>query len=331
MAKARVYVARQLPAEAIRRIKSSCDAAVWERQGPSTRRVLLQRVKGIEGLLCTISEKVDAELLDAAAPDLRVVSNLGVGFDNIDVPELTRRGIPLGNTPGVLTETTADLAFGLIIAASRRLVEGDRRVRAGKWRFWDITGFLGEDVHDATIGIIGMGKIGTAVARRAKGFGMRVLYHDLVRRRDVEAELGAVFSSLEGLLSEADFVTIHADLNQGTLHLIDAERIRLMKRNSILVNTARGTIVDNMALFKALKARRIRGAALDVTDPEPLPRDHPLLGLDNVLVTPHIGSASVATRSKMAELAVNNLLAGLEGKRLPHCVNPEVYVRNRLS
>jgi len=331
LAKARVYVARQLPAEAIRRIKSSCDAAVWERQGPSTRRVLLQRVKGIEGLLCTISEKVDAELLDAAAPDLRVVSNLGVGFDNIDVPELTRRGIPLGNTPGVLTETTADLAFGLIIAASRRLVEGDRRVRAGKWRFWDITGFLGEDVHDATIGIIGMGKIGTAVARRAKGFGMRVLYHDLVRRRDVEAELGAVFSSLEGLLSEADFVTIHADLNQGTLHLIDAERIRLMKRNSILVNTARGTIVDNMALFKALKARRIRGAALDVTDPEPLPRDHPLLGLDNVLVTPHIGSASVATRSKMAELAVNNLLAGLEGKRLPNCVNPEVYVRNRLA
>lgn len=260
-----------------------------------------------------------------AAPRLKVVSNMAVGFDNVNVPEATKRGIPVGNTPGVLTETTADLAFGLMLASARRLVEGDKEVRAGRWKFWDPLGLLGEDVHDATLGIIGMGKIGAAVARRAKGFGMRILYFDVVRRGDLEHELGAKFASLDELLSGSDFVTIHTDLNPGTHHLIDSKRIRLMKRNCILVNAARGPIVDTTALYRALRDKRIKGAALDVTEPEPLPSDHPLLTLDNVLVTPHIGSASWKTRTRMAEVAADNLLAGLTGKQLPFCVNPQVY------
>jgi glyoxylate reductase len=252
-----------------------------------------------------------------------------VGYDNIDIAAATRRGIPVGNTPGVLTETTADLAFGLLMAASRRIVEGDRRVRAGKWKYWDFAGFLGEDVHGATLGIVGMGKIVTAVALRAKGFGMKIIYHDVVRREDLEGELGIEYAPLDELLADSDFVTIHTDLNQGTLHLMNAERIGLMKKTAILVNTSRGTIVDNMALYRALNKGTIRGAALDVTDPEPIPKNHPLLSLENVVVTPHIGSASTATRARMMELAVDNLLAGLKGDRLPHCVNPEVYGRNR--
>lgn len=265
----------------------------------------------------------------SASPRLKVISNMAVGFDNVDVREATRRGIPVGYTPGVLTETTADLAFGLMIASARRVVEGDKAVRAGNWKFWDPLGFLGEDIHDATLGIIGMGKIGTAVARRAKGFGIRILYNDPIRRRDAENELGVEYASLERLLSESDFVTIHTDLNPKTHHLINSKRLELMKKNSILVNTARGPIVNTRALFRALRDNRIRGAALDVTEPEPLPRTNPLLTLNNVVVTPHIASASRATRTKMALLAADNLLAGLEGRRLPHCANPEVYTGNR--
>jgi len=262
-----------------------------------------------------------------AAPNLRVISNMAVGFDNVDVAEATRRGIPVGNTPGILTETTADLAFGLMLTSARRIVEGDKEVHAGRWKFWDPLGFLGEDVHGATLGIVGMGKIGAAVARRARGFGMKVLYCDVVRRHELERELGAEFVSLEELLSMVDFVTIHVDLNPRTYHLIDSRKIRLMKKNCILVNTARGPIVDNVALYASLKKKRIRGAALDVTEPEPLPPNHPLLALDNVLVTPHIASASWTTRNKMAQVAADNLLAGLAGKRLPYCINPEVYAR----
>jgi glyoxylate reductase len=319
-------VAREISPQTVKRIKSFSAAKTWNERRPPPREIMLESVHDIEGLLCSLSEKVDAELMDAA-PKLKVVSNMAVGFDNVNVPEATKRGIPVGNTPGVLTETTADLAFGLMLASARRLVEGDKEVRAGRWKFWDPLGLLGEDVHGATLGIIGMGKIGVAVARRARGFGMRILYFDVVRREDLEHELGAEFTSLDELLSGSDFVTIHTDLNPRTHHLIDSKKIRLMKRNCILVNAARGPIVDTMALYRALRDRRIKGAALDVTEPEPLPPSHPLLTLDNVLITPHIGSASWMTRTRMAEVAADNLLAGLTGKRLPFCVNPEVYGR----
>jgi glyoxylate reductase len=328
LTRAKVYITKRLPAEGLKRVRSSCRVKMWGDEVGSPRRVLLREVREAEGLFCSIRESVDEELLNAASR-LKVVSNLGVGYDNIDVAAATRRGIPVGNTPGVLTDTTADLAFGLLMAASRRIVEGDRRVRAGKWKYWDFAGFLGEDVHGATLGIVGMGKIGTAVALRAKGFGMKIIYHDVVRREDLEGELGIEYAPLDELLADSDFVTIHTDLNQGTLHLMNAERIGLMKKTAILVNTSRGTIVDNMALYRALNKGTIRGAALDVTDPEPIPKNHPLLSLENVVVTPHIGSASTATRARMMELAVDNLLAGLKGDRLPHCVNPEVYGRNR--
>lgn len=325
--KPKVYVAREIPLVAVRRIKLSCDAKAWHERKPPSRKILLESVREVDGLLCSLSEKVDSELMDTA-PRLKVVSNMAVGFDNVDVPEATRRHIPVGNTPGVLTETTADLAFGLMIAAARHVVEGDREVRAGNWKFWDPLGFLGEDVHGATLGIIGLGKIGAAVARRAKGFGMRILYFDVVRRSDVETEVGAEFASLQKLLTESDFVTIHTDLNPKTYHLLNSKTLRLMKKNSILVNTARGPIVDSSALYRALRDNRVRGAALDVTEPEPLPPTHPLLTLDNVVVTPHIASGSMATRTMMAQLAADNLLAGLSGKRLPYCVNPEVYGQN---
>ena len=320
----KVFVAREISPQVVKRIKSFSAARTWNQRNPPPREMLLESVHDVEGLLCSLSEKVDTELMDAA-PKLKVVSNMAVGFDNVNIPEATKRGIPVGNTPGVLTETTADLAFGLMLASARRLVEGDKEVHAGRWKFWDPLGLLGEDVYGATLGIIGMGKIGAAVARRAKGFGMRILYFDVVRRGDLEHELGAKFASLDELLSGSDYVTIHTDLNPGTYHLIDSKRIRLMKRNCILVNAARGPIVDTTALYRALRDKRIKGAALDVTEPEPLPSDHPLLTLDNVLVTPHIGSASWKTRTRMAEVAADNLLAGLTGKRLPFCVNPQVY------
>ena len=319
-----VFVAREIPEEAVQEVQRHCRVRAWRKREPPSRDALLDGVSGADGLLCSLSERVDREIFDAA-PGLKVVSNMAVGYDNVDVAEATRRRIPVGNTPGVLTETTADLAFGIMLACARHIVDGDLTVRSGKWRFWDPLGFLGEDVHGATLGIIGFGKIGVAMARRAKGFGMEILYYDLVRRRDIETELDVKFASLDRLLSRSDFVTIHTDLNPKTHHLIDTKRLGLMKKNCIVVNTARGPIVDSSALYRALKEGRIGGAALDVTEPEPLPADHPLLSLENVLVTPHIASGSRATRTKMAMLAADNLLSGLRGHRLPYCVNPEVY------
>ena len=285
--------------------------------------MLLREVAPVDALLSLLTDKVDGPMMDAA-PKLRVISNMAVGFDNVDVREATKRGIMVCNTPRVLTETTADFAFALLLAAPRRVVEGDRVVRAGKWKTWGPMILLGQDLHHATLGIIGLGRIGDEVAKRAKGFDMRIIYYDTTRRPDMEKKLGVEFRELENLLAESDFVTVHCSLVRETRHLIGDEQFKIMKKTTILVNTARGQIVDPKALYSALRDRQIAYAALDVTEPEPLPMNDPLLTLDNIVITPHIASASVATRMKMAMMAVDNLLAGIKGERPPYIVNPEV-------
>jgi len=324
----KVFVARRIPHDGLRIVTGETDATVWPDELPPPRDELLRSVAGCDGVLTLLTDRVDDEFLDAAGPQLKVVSNYAVGFDNVDVPACTARGIPVGNTPGVLTETTADLAFALMMAAARRLPEGDRYVRAGKWKTWGPLLLLGPDVHGATIGIVGFGRIGQAVARRAGGFGMTILYHDVQRAEaSVETEHGATFLPLEDLLAQADFVSLHVNLTDETRGLINAEKLGWMKSTAVLVNTSRGPVINPADLAIALRDGQIFAAALDVTDPEPIPADDPLLSLDNCLVVPHIASASRATRGKMAEMAAANLLAGLRGERLPTPVNPEVYDR----
>ncbi|MBN1246279.1 MAG: D-glycerate dehydrogenase [Anaerolineae bacterium] len=303
-------------------VLKACRAEVWEGELPVPRDELMAQVSDVAGLYCLLTERIDAALLDAA-PNLKVVSNYAVGYNNIDVAACTARGIPVGNTPGVLTDTTADFAFALLMAAARRVSEGARYVLDGKWKTWGPKLLLGVDVAGATLGIVGFGRIGQAVARRAQGFDMRVLYSDPYAV-DVDPDL-AHGVDLDTLLRESDFVSVHVLLTDETHHLIDTVALEKMKPHAILINTARGPVVDPDALYQALVTRRIAAAALDVTEPEPLPADHRLLELDNCLITPHIASASIATRNKMAIIAAENLLAGLEGRRLPHCVNPEVY------
>jgi glyoxylate reductase len=324
----RVFVARLIPEEGLGPIREAAEADVWTGDEPPSRAELLYRVEGVDGLLALLTDHVDDELLDRAGAQLKVVSNYAVGFDNVDVAACTRRGIPVGNTPGVLTETTADLAWALLMAAARRVAEGDRFVRAGRWKTWGPMLLLGSDIHGSTIGIVGFGRIGQAMARRARGFGMRILYHDLGRApEDVERELGARFVALEELLAESDFVSLHVNLTDVTRKLINRERLATMQPHAVLVNTSRGPVVDQAALFEALRNGVIGAAGLDVTDPEPIAADDPLLKLENCLVVPHIASATNATRGKMASMAAANLLAGLRGERLPNPVNPEVYDR----
>jgi len=322
----RVFVTREIPAEGLDAIRAACDTDLWEGELPPPRDELLRRVAGVDGLLALLTDRVDDELLDAAGPGLRVVSNYAVGFDNVDVPACTRRGIAVGNTPGVLTETTADLAWTLLMAAARRVAEADHYVRDGRWLTWGPLTLLGPDVHGSTLGIVGFGRIGQAVARRAQGFGMRVLYHDTKRLPPaVEEETRATFTPLDDLLARSDFVSLHVTLTAETRHLIDARALARMRPSAVLVNTSRGPVVDTDALVTALRDATIWAAALDVTDPEPLPVGHPLVALDNCLVVPHIASASLPTRGKMAAMAAANLLAGVRGERLPTAVNPEVH------
>jgi glyoxylate reductase len=326
MSQPRAFVARVIPDEGLDPIRAATNLDLWPDDLPPPRDVLLRRVAGADGLLTLLTDVVDDELLDAAGPQLKVVSNYAVGFDNIDVAACTRRGIPAGNTPGVLTETTADLAFTLLMAAARRIDEGSRYVRAGRWKTWGPKLLLGVDVHGATLGVVGFGRIGREMAKRASGFGMRVIYHDLhpISTED-ERSLRATHVDFDTLLAEADFVSVHVNLTDETRHLIGADALSRMKPTAILVNTSRGPVVDHAALHDALRDGQIFAAALDVTDPEPLPADSPLLGLDNCLVVPHIASASRVTRGRMAAMAAENLLAGLRGVRLPTCINPQVY------
>ncbi len=314
----RVFVARRIPDEGLDAVRAACAMDLWEDDLPPPRDELLRRVAGCDGVLTLLTDKVDDAFLDAAGPRLKVVSNYAVGYDNIDVPACARRSIAVGNTPGVLTDTTADLAFALLMAAARRLPEGDRYVRAGAWKTWGPLLLLGPDVHGATIGIVGFGRIGQAVARRARGFGMQVLYHDLEPLPpSVTDPLGATYLPLEQLLPRSDFVTLHVNLSPVTRHLINEGTLAQMKRTAVLVNTSRGPVVDQTALAAALRDGVIWAAALDVTDPEPIPMDDALLGLDNCLIVPHIASASRATRGKMAAMAAANLLAGVRGEALP--------------
>jgi lactate dehydrogenase-like 2-hydroxyacid dehydrogenase len=326
MNKPRVFVTRAIPEEGLNLLRETCQVDVWPGELPPERDAMLQRVRGVDGLLCLLTDRVDAEVIAAAGDSLKVISTYAVGYDNIDVAEATRRGIPVGNTPGVLTDATADLAFALLLAAARRIVEADAYVRAGNWRTWGPKLLLGGDLNGATLGIVGFGRIGQAVARRAAGFGMRILYyHPEAKEYEIAKEIGAQYADLPNLLRESDYVSLHAPLTEATRGLIDAESLRRMKPTAVLVNTARGPMVDTMALYQALKDGLIAYAALDVTDPEPLPADHPLLTLENVIVAPHIGSAGVQTRTLMATMAAENLLAGLRNERLPNCVNPQVY------
>lgn len=323
--KPRIFVTRLIPEIGLAMLRQEADVEVWPDPLPPDYPVLVQNVKGIDALLCMLTDKIDGNLMDAAGSRMKVISQFAVGVDNIDTDAATKRGIPVGNTPGVLTDTTADLAWSLLMAAARRVVESDRFVRAGKWKTWGSIGFLGQDIAGATLGIIGFGRIGRAIARRAQGFDMRILYHSRGRKLEAEQKYHAEYVGLETLLRESDFVSLHTNLSEETHHLINESRLKTMKPGSILINTARGPVVDPAALYRALTSGTIACAALDVTEPEPIPPDDPLLTLDNIIICPHIGSASHKTRSKMSTMAAENLIAGLKRKPLPNCVNPEVY------
>jgi glyoxylate reductase len=320
-----IYITRQVPDTAADMLRAEgYTVEIWDGDGPVPRDVLLEKTRDARAVLSLLTEDIDAAFMDNA-PDLQVISNFAVGYDNVDVDEATKRGIPVGHTPDVLTETTADTAFMLLMAAARRLPEAQRDVKAGHWHTWEPLGWLGQDVHHRTLGVVGFGRIGQAVARRGLGFNMMLRYHSRSRKPDAEAELGAEYRELDDLLRESDFVSINTPLTDETYHLIGERELGLMKSTAVLVNTARGGIVDPSALYVALRAKMIFAAGLDVTDPEPLPADSPLLTLDNCIVVPHIGSASYTSRDAIARLAAQNIIAGLQGERLPHCVNPAVY------
>jgi len=326
MLRPRVFICRPIAREALDLIAHATETEVWPEALPPSRDTLLEKCREVDGLLTLLTDRVDAALIHASSR-LRVISNMAVGYDNIDVPEATKRGIVVGITPGVLTETSADFAFALLIAAARRVVEADRYTRQGSWKTWGPMVLLGQDVHHATLGIIGLGRIGTEMAKRARGFDMRVLYHNRQRRPDLERQTGAEYVELRELLSRSDFVSVHVPLSAETRHLMGAAEFSAMKPTSVLVNTSRGPVVDQKALYEALKERKIFAAAIDVTETEPIPGDDPLLTLDNVIIAPHIASASVPTRRKMAIMAAQNLLAGLRGEVPPNCVNPDALNR----
>lgn len=325
MAKPKVFVSRLIPEEGLELVEEACDAEIWEDELPPPYEVLLEKVADKDGLLSLLTDKVDAQLMDTT-PNLKVISNYAVGFDNIDIEAATERGIPVGHTPGVLTDTTADFAWALLMATARRIPEGVIYVRDGRWRTWGPRLLTGRDVYSATLGIVGFGRIGQAVAQRAQGFNMEVLAYDPYPNEDAAEELGVeLVDDLDELLRRSDFVTMHTVLSDETYHLIGDREFGLMKPTAVLINTSRGPVVDPDALNRALRDGEIAYAGLDVTEPEPINTDSPLLELGNCVIVPHIASASVETRGEMARRAANNLLAGVRSDRLPYCVNPEVY------
>lgn len=323
----RVFITRRVAQQGLDLMLNAPDitAEVWEDSLPPPYEVLCEKVAGVDGLYCMLTDRIDAALLDAAGPQLKVVSQVAVGYDNIDVAACTERGVAVGNTPGVLTESTADLTIALLLGTARRLVPAAEAVKAGRWLTWEPMGHTGPDVYGSTVGLIGLGRIGLAVARRLQGFDVRLLYHSRTPKPADATEVNAAYVDLDTLLAESDFVSLHCPLNDETQHLINTARLRQMKPTATLINTTRGPVVDQDALIEALREGDIAYAGLDVTTPEPLPSESPLLQLPNATVLPHIGSASIATRTRMATIAAENLLAGVRGERLPHCVNPAVY------
>ena len=325
MPKPKVFVARQIPDAGLDLIRAACEVDVWPERLPPSPEILRQRVRDCDGLVSLLTDKVDTVLFDAA-PRLKVVSNFAVGVNNVDLAAATERKIPVGNTPGVLTEATADIAVTLLLAAARRLGESCTDAKEGRWLTWEPRGWLGADLVGRTLGIVGMGRIGHAVAKRLHfGWGMKVLYTARSPKPEIDAELGATAVNLERLLGESDFVSVHADLNPTTKGMFGAAQFAQMKRSAVFVNTARGPHVDQVALAAALRSGTIFAAGIDVTDPEPLPADHELYKLPNCVIAPHIASATHDTRNAMAKLCAENLLAGVRGDRLPNCVNLTVY------
>ncbi|MFC1949851.1 2-hydroxyacid dehydrogenase [Chloroflexota bacterium] len=324
MSKPKVFVTRLIAREALDKIAGATEMEVWQEELPPPYEVLLEKARDAEGLLTLLTDNINASLI-GKSPKLKVISNMAVGYDNIDIEEATRCHIAVGNTPGVLTGTTADFAFTLLMAAARRIAEADRYTRQGRWQTWEPMTLLGQDIHNATLGIIGLGRIGAEIARRAGGFNMKVLYHDSIRRsREEEVRLGVEYvPELKTLLARSDFISIHVPLTPETNHLIGNKEFALMKPTAVFINTSRGSVVDQKALYEALKAGKIFSAAIDVAETEPIAPDDPLLTLDNIIIAPHIASASVPTRTKMAMMAAENLLAGLRGELPPDCVNPE--------
>ncbi len=325
MAQPRVFVTRRMPQEALDMLAAETDLEVWPDEERPSQEVLLSRARECDAFLTTIEDSIDQELLQVGHGTLRVVANMAVGYNNIDVQAATSLGVAVSNTPDVLIKTAADLAFALLMATARRVVEGDRDVRAGRWQRWHPSAYVGRDVHGAHLSILGLGKIGMEMAKRALGFEMSVSYFSRSRRPDIEEQYGLTYcQDLPTALGGADFVSVHTPLMPETHHLIGAEELHMMKPTAILVNTARGGVVDSVALYEAVRDGIIAGAGLDVTDPEPIPMDHPLLTLPNVVISPHIGSASLDTRREMATLAARNILARLKGEAMPTCLNPEV-------
>lgn len=321
----RVFITRRIPKGGMDVLREEGDLVleVWPGRLPPPPEELRSGAADADGLFCLLTDSVDERLMDAA-PRLRVISNLAVGYDNIDVRAATERGITVTNTPGVLTEATADFTFALLMAAARRILDGDRAVRSGEWITWEPEFLLGRDVHGSVLGIIGMGRIGEAVARRARGFDMNILYSDVDRNPWVEDELGAEWVDLAALLGRADFISVHVPLTPETRGLLGWCELDMVKPGAVLINTSRGEVVDEEALLHALGDGRLAAAGLDVFATEPLPTDHPLTRLDNVVLAPHLGSASVQARNAMARTAASNLLSGLRGQRPAHVVNPEV-------
>lgn len=329
MSRPKVFIARRIPEEGLNAIARACEVDVWPERLPPPADELRKRIKDCDGLVSLLTDRIDAALLDTA-PRLKVVSNFAVGYNNVDVPACTAHGICVGNTPGVLTDATADIAVTLLLAAARRLGESATDAKEGRWITWEPLGWLGQDLGGRTLGIVGMGRIGFAAAKRLyHGWGMKVLYTARSDKPDADKELGAKRVELDTLLAESDYVSLHADLNPTTKGLFGLEQFRKMKRTAVFVNTSRGPLVDQVALAEALRSGTIFAAGLDVTDPEPLPPDNELFKLPNCVIAPHIASATVATRGAMARLCANNLLAGVKGELLPHWVNPEVAANRR--